>query len=252
MKKLLALLLAIVMVFCLCACGDEDEDEPGKTGEGGSGKVEDLDIEGKWVGTLDLGDALDLLLDVASEMPEAEEIPSGLLDALGGLFDGMEITFDAEFDNGTATFTLDPAELVEDLVSTLLDDEDALFDYMVAYMEVQMDAMGMDKDDFEDEMGMSLEEYVEEQLGELDRDEIEQAMSAQLPKMDVAEGSLEYTLDGDELELVSEEGDGVRLTIDCDGDEITIKDAEAIGEVDDDVPVDAITELFEKITLTRK
>lgn len=214
MKKLLALLLALAMVLSVSMLmwGCEKDEEPEQTEETEE-KKEDT-IVGDWKGEMDLTDFLNEKMESAmgEEMMEYMEMKDIVFD--------VKMSFD---DDGEMEMTFDGEKAVESIC-------DQMTDGLTRWIEDMIEESGEDytvDEVAEQAFGMSLEEYVEENLvASMDVESLEQSESG------------EYELDGDKLYVGDE---GKYFTIDLDGDELKLKEC---SEEPEDEQAEMILELL--------
>ena len=261
MKKLLALLLAIVMIFTLCACGnndddDEDDDKKGSQVQDDDKNAEDEDddkksddevedseeedegIVGKWTGKLDLWK----LTEATLELLGTDEIDDALLDAMKDMYNGVDLTITFTFDeDGEVTIKQDIEKAFEELIKNLIDNPDILVDYMV----VTLEASGATEDDFEEHYGMTVSDYVDSMI---ESGEIYDYFGEQ----ENVTVTVDYTFDGEDVIMTDQYGKDEILTVDLDGNKMTIENYEYTGSSDQALTKAFAGAIFEGLTLTRK
>ena len=92
------------------------------------------------------------------------------------------------------------------------------------FLKAECAYLGMDEDDFEDEEGMSIEEFVENLIED---DELEDYMG---PTEDM-EQTAEYKLKGDKLTLTYEDDYTESFTVTLKSNKLTFDDFEANGDL---------------------
>ncbi len=225
LSKLLALLLALAMVFCLVACGSDNDVANNDDDDKGSSSVEKEETEqkqtdaekivGNWVCNMDLSKAM------------AEELEVALGDDSIAPSDSFYMNLSLDFDDGEFTLS------VEIDKNSLENYMAALVDNMVDYMYDMAEEEGMSKEDFEttfeEQYGMTLQEYVAEQADltvegfademssevsgyyELDEDEGYIYVGEDEDELDTKEEAMEYSFNGKELTISGIISDGEKL-----------------------------------------
>lgn len=204
MKKLIAMLLALVMVFALCACGGQTAGTPaGTNGDGTSedGKPADdsAKLVGKWVADIDLADMI-----LANGMINEDVMDDEMIDVI--MPEDIELRIVMEFsDDGEVEVSVDGEDAVKEW-------KEQICENMVEYLRKELEATGATEEEFEEEYGMTLEEYVEESvITEMDIDDDE---------LNVSEKD-DYKLVGDKLYVGDEEE---YFTVELDDEELTFED----------------------------
>lgn len=198
MKKLICVLLAVMMIMTMTACTGPLSEE----------------IVGEWKGYVYLGDML------ASYMGDVDDFKSEV---------GLPVvwTFD---DDGECTMEALGGDEGDEAVAAL---EEELVAYFTEMMyEMADEEQGMDRDEAdewcEDEFGMSIAEYAEEIVKEMDIESIYEAIES--------EG--EYDTDDEDMII---ELDGEEMEVELSGNTLTIVDADNDDELEmlfGDLPIE--------------
>ncbi len=229
MKKLIAILLALTLMLALCACGNEGVPYvPPVSGNGGNGgnagtvpvepeadttapteAEEEKGIVGVWVAEFDMLEAMGIDEDnFAEEFGIEDEEMAELIRP-----EEIMVTMTFEFtDDGEVSYVIDGEDAIDDW-------KDQIRENGVAYIEALMEESDITEEQFEEEFGMTPDEYVEEELVN------------QLPFEDLElyeEEESTYELDGDKLYFDGDED--FYYTVDIDGDFMTMDNDEDMGE----------------------
>ena len=213
MKKLMAMLLALALTLALCACGNQGTPYVPPVNNSGNGATtapteevtepveeepEVSPIVGKWAAEIDITEFVELDADYFVE--------EGMDETLAELMvpDGVTIDIILEFtEDGDMIVTVDGERGMKDWMGQISEK-------MALYLKLTLEESGASEEDFEEEYGMSIEEFVEVAL--------EESFAEQELELS-EEYEFTYELEGDKLYL---DGGSDYVTVDIDDDELTL------------------------------
>ncbi len=227
MKKLIALLLALTMVLVLCACGNEgtpyvppvsgsgngttptgDATEPSEEVTEPTEPEAENELVGLWVGEYNV---IDMLGIDEETFVEETGMDSELAELLMPKELMMEVTLEFTAD-GDYTCTMDMEKAMEKWAEKLSDE-------LVVFFRQYLEESGVSEEDFEEEIGMTVEEYVQETM--VENMPLDEEMAESF------EGT--YELEDDKLYL---EGGSDYITVNIDGDELTLDSNEDLEDME--------------------
>ena len=159
LKKLIALLMALAMILAMAACGSEEK-EPSVITPNGENVVEnndeadeETDIVGKWVGTMDMTDAMNEVMSATAGMDvELEDI-------------AVELIFNFK-KNGELECEIDE-DSVEEMAEKLITGVVEMTIQMLEDQGTSLEDIGMTEEDIYDEIAASVDvdELVDSMVG---------------------------------------------------------------------------------------
>lgn len=187
MKKLLSLLLVLLLTLSLAfmatACSsDSDKDDDDDKKSSTSQEKEEVSIIGKWVAEIDMA-------EIINESMEAE-----LGAELDKKFSDINVNVIMEFDKKEVEISMDAGDVEKSIKNQMPAVLKSLLEVML-----EESGTGMTVDQLLEAQGMTMDEFIEETMSQMDFEEI-------TSELDISETSL-YELDGKKLYTFEDEKD---------------------------------------------